>query len=331
MSMRSEFDYERTGRAVAGRELDLAGLGRAIASRRWWIIVPALLCFVGAVAFVSLVQPRYTAESKVLVENGESFFTRPDRSDQLSTTLPDDETVQSQIQLIQSRDIARAAIRRLDLRGNVEFDPLARGINVVSRLLILLGLERDPTSVSPEDRMLTAYYERLTVYSVPKSRVIAIEFSATDPDLAARASNTIADLFIQAQSAAKRDSASRAAASLAALVTDLRSRVSDAEAKADAYRTQSGLLQGSNNANISTQQLGDLNGPAGPGPHRAGRRPGQGQDHQGHDRAEPRRRDPGTSPTTNSSAASPSSARPSRPRSPCRAARCCPATPTCRS
>ena len=260
MSMRSELDYERTGRAVAGRELDLGGLGRAIASRRWWIILPALLCFVGAIAFVSLVQPRYTAESKVLVENGESFFTRPDRSDQLSTTLPDDETVQSQIQLIQSRDIARAAIRRLDLKGNVEFDPLARGVNVVSRLLILLGLERDPTSVSPEDRMLTAYYERLTVYSVPKSRVIAIEFSATDPDLAARASNTIADLFIQAQSAAKRDSASQAAASLAALVTDLRTRVSEAEAKADAYRTQSGLLQGSNNANISTQQLGDLNG-----------------------------------------------------------------------
>ncbi|WP_237480070.1 GumC family protein [Lichenibacterium dinghuense] len=259
MSMRGEVDGGRMMRAPAVRELDVGALGRTISARRWWVIGPALACFVAALLFVSLVSPRYTAESKVLVENGENYFTRPDRSDQLATTLPDDEAVQSQIQLIQSRDIARQAIRRLDLKGNAEFDPLAKGIGVFSRAAILLGLERDPTATSPEDRILANYYDRLTVYSVPKSRVIAIEFTATDPDLAARAANTIAELFIEAQSAAKRDSASSAAASLASLVTDLRSRVADAEAKADAYRTQSGLLQGSNNAVISTQQLGDLN------------------------------------------------------------------------
>ncbi|RYC33049.1 lipopolysaccharide biosynthesis protein [Lichenibacterium minor] len=257
--MRSELDEGRAASPPVGRELDVGALGRAISARRWWILGPALACFVGALLFVSLVSPRYTAESKVLVENGENYFTRPDRSDQLATTLPDDETVQSQIQLIQSRDIARRAIRRLDLKGNAEFDPLAKGVGVLSRIAILLGLERDPTATSPEDRILSNYYDRLTVYSVPKSRVIAVEFTATDPDLAARAANTVAELFIEAQSAAKRDSASSAAASLASLVTDLRGRVADAEAKADAYRTQSGLLQGSNNANISTQQLGDLN------------------------------------------------------------------------
>ncbi len=259
MSMRSESDYERTGLTSAGRELDLASLGRAVSARRWWIIGSVLACFLGALLFVSLVSPRYTAEAKVLVENGENYFTRPDRTDQLATTLPDDEAVQSQIQLIQSRDIARAAIRRLGLKGNPEFDPVARGLDPVSRLLVLLGLERDPVATAPEDRILTNYYEKLTVYSVPKSRVIAIEFTATDPDLAARAANTIADLFIEAQSTAKRDSASSAAKSLASLLTDLRGRVADAEARADAYRTQSGLLQGSNNANISNQQLGDLN------------------------------------------------------------------------
>ncbi len=259
MSMRSETDYERTGRTAAGRELDLSTLGRTVSARRWWIIGPTLLCFIGALLFVSFVQPRYTAESKVLVENGENYFTRPDRTDPLTTTLPDDEAVQSQIQLIQSRDIARAAIRRLDLKGNPEFDPMARGLDPVSRLLVLLGLQRDPIASSPEDRILGSYFEKLTVYSVPKSRVIAIEFTATDPDLAARAANTIADLFIEAQSTAKRDSASQAAGSLASLVTDLRGRVADAEARADAYRTESGLLQGSNNNNINTQQLGDLN------------------------------------------------------------------------
>ena len=259
MSMRSELDGGRTVRVRPERELDVSALGRTISARRWWIVGPALVCFVGALLYVSLVSPRYTAESKVLVENGENYFTRPDRTDQLTTTLPDDEAVQSQIQLIQSRDLARQAIRRLDLKGDAEFDPLAKGIGVFSRVAVMLGLERDPVATSPEDRILSNYYDKLTVYSVPKSRVIVIEFTATDPDLAARASNTVAELFIEAQSAAKRDSASAAAASLASLVTDLRGRVADAEAQADAYRTQSGLLQGSNNNNISTQQLGDLN------------------------------------------------------------------------
>ena len=259
MSTRSEIEYERARRTTAGRELDLGALGRTLGARKWWILVPALLCCLGAILFVSLVQPRYTAEAKVLVENGENYFTRPDKSDQLATALPDDEMVQSQIQLISSRDIARQAIRRLDLKGDPEFDPLARGLNALSRVLIMLGLERDPTSVSPEERILAAYYEKLTVYNVTKSRVIAIEFTASNPELAARAANTIAELFIEAQSTAKRESASSAAASLASLVTDLRGRVADAESKADSYRTQSGLLMGTNNTTISAQQLGDMN------------------------------------------------------------------------
>lgn len=256
--MRSEIESQRFYPTSAGRELDLGGIGRAVSARKGWIIVSTLLCCIAAIVFVSLVEPHYTGEAKVLVENGDNYFTRPERTEQQAATLPDDEAVQSQVQLISSRDIARQAIRRLDLKGNPEFDPLARGINALTRLMVILGLERDPTTVSPEERILTSYYEKLTVYPVPKSRVIAIEFTASDPDLAARGANTIAELFIEAQSAAKRESARSAAASLASLVTDLRARVSDAEAKANEYRTQSGLLIGTNNATLSTQQLGDM-------------------------------------------------------------------------
>ena len=258
MSMRSEIEQGRTYRSPAGRELDLGALGRSLSERKRWLIGSALACCALAVLFVSVVEPRYTADAKVLIENGESYFTRPDKTDLQQTPLPDDEAIQSQVQLISSRDIAREAIKRLDLKGNPEFDPLAKGLNPFSRLLILLGLERDPTTLSPEDRILHTYYDRLTVFPVVKSRVITIEFSATDPDLAARAANTIADLYIEAQSDAKRDSARAAADSLATLITDLRTRVADAESKADAFRTRSGLLVGTNNNTITAQQLGDI-------------------------------------------------------------------------
>ena len=211
-----------------------------------------------AIGFVSLVQPRYTADAKVIIENGESYFTRPDKTDLQQQVLPDDEAVQSQVQLISSRDIAREAIRRLDLKGNPEFDPLAKGLDPVSRLLVLFGLQRDPTSVAPEERILQAYYDRLMVFPLVKTRVITIEFTATDPDLAARAANTIAELYIEAQSAAKRDSARSASDSLGTLVADLRARSAEADAQADAYRSSNGLLVGTNNNTITSQQLADI-------------------------------------------------------------------------
>ena len=136
---------------------------------------------------------------------------------------------------------------------------MAKGINPLSRLLILLGLERDPTTVSPEDRILQSYYEKLTVFPVNKSRVITIEFSSADPDLAARAANTIADLYIEAQSDGQaRQRPPRPRLRSQSLLADLRTRAADAEAKADAFRSQSGLLVGTNNNTITAQQLADI-------------------------------------------------------------------------
>lgn len=259
MSMRSEIGHEGVQRDLAGRELDVGALGRSLKRHRRWIIGPAVACCVLATAFVSFVQPRYTANSKVIIENGESYFTRPDKTDVQQAVLPDDEAIQSQVQLISSRDIAREAIRRLDLKGNPEFDPAAKAPNLVTRLLIITGLEQDPTTIAPEDRILQSYYDRLMVFPVAKSRVISIEFTATDADLAARAANTIVDLYLEAQSATKRASAKAAADSLASLIADLRTRAADAESKADAYRSRSGLLLGTNNTTISAQQLADVN------------------------------------------------------------------------
>ena len=50
-----------------------------------------------------------------------------------------------------------------------------------------------------EERALAAYYDRLTVFPVEKSRVIVINFLSEDPELAARAANAIADTYLQLQ------------------------------------------------------------------------------------------------------------------------------------
>ena len=240
--------------------VDLSLMGRALARRKYWITGATLGAFLLGLAFVTLAKPRYTAEAKVLIENQEGYFTRPEKAGTADlNTAPDAEAVQSQVQLLQSRDLARRAIKELNLVGNREFDPQAGGGGSLGRVMVMLGLQRDPTQASPEDRILDTYFEKLTVFSLVKTRVLSVEFSSQDPDMAARAANTIADLYIDVQSKAKRDTAKQVAASLASLIADLKTRLALAENKAESFRLKSGLLVGANNLTITAQQLGDIN------------------------------------------------------------------------
>jgi uncharacterized protein involved in exopolysaccharide biosynthesis len=240
-------------------EIDLLRLGRVLLRKRWWVLGPTLVAFVGALVFVNVVKPRYTSDAKLLLENQDSFFTRVDKGERAAATEPDAEGVQSQIQLLTSRDLARRVIKQLGLQGNPEFDPLANGMGAFSRVMVLLGVARDPTRMSPEDRMLEKFAEKLSVLSPTKTRVISIEFTSRDPDLAARGANAVAEAYIEMQQEAKREIARSAAQSLATLISDLHARVAEAEVKVEDYRAKTGLLVGSNNATIPTQQLGDIN------------------------------------------------------------------------
>ncbi len=70
-----EWDDEATPRG-----LDLPRLFAAVSAHKRWIVLPTLAAFLCALAFVTLVKPRYAATAKVMLENGDSYFTRPDKA-----------------------------------------------------------------------------------------------------------------------------------------------------------------------------------------------------------------------------------------------------------
>lgn len=249
------------GQDASGDDLDMLALWAAVRRKKAWIIIPTLTALLAAAGFVTFVKPRYTAEAQVLLENQESFFTRPERSEAAHefTSGPDPESVGSQVQLVTSRDLGRRAIAALNLVGNPEFDPLAHGLGAISRVMVLFGVMRDPTQIPPEDRVLEAYLDRLTVFSPPKTRVLTVQFRSTDPELATRAANLVATLYLDMQSEAKRAAAKAAATSLATEISDLRVKVALAEAESEQFRANTGLLAGSNNMLITGQQFVELN------------------------------------------------------------------------
>jgi len=241
-------------------DIDLHALGAALARKRGWIIVPTVLALVASVAIVNLVTPRYKSESRILIDGRENVFLRPssDRSTEERQAL-DPEAVTSQVQLVLSRDLARDIIKKNKLAERPEFDPVLQGISPLKSLAALIGIGRDPFSMTPEERVLDAYYERLQAYAVDKSRVIVVEFQSADPDLAARVANSIADGYLVLQQNARQDQARNASQWLAGEIENLRKKVSDAEAKVEDFRSKSSLFVGTNNTTLSNQQMGEVN------------------------------------------------------------------------
>lgn len=241
-------------------DIDLHALGGALARRRGWIIVPTVLALVASVAIVNLVAPRYKSESRILIDGRENVFLRPssDRSTEERQAL-DPEAVTSQVQLVLSRDLAREIIKKNKLAERPEFDPVLQGVSPLKSLAALVGIGRDPFSMTPEERVLDAYYDRLQAYAVDKSRVIVVEFQSQDPELAVRVANSIADGYLVLQQNARQDQARNASQWLAGEIENLRKKVSDAEAKVEDFRSKSSLFVGTNNTTLSNQQMGEVN------------------------------------------------------------------------
>ena len=158
-----------------------------------------------------------------------------------------------------SRDLAREIIKKNKLAERPEFDPVLQGAQPWKSLLALIGIGRDPFSMTPEERVLDAYYERLTAYAVDKSRVIVVEFQSRDPELAARVANSIADGYLVMQQSARQNQAKAAGQWLSGEIDDLRKKVDDAESRAEDFRSKSSLFIGTNNTSLSNQQLGEIN------------------------------------------------------------------------
>lgn len=249
----------RAAAAEPASDLDVRSLGRALARKRGWIIVPTILAAVASIAAVNLITPRYKSEARILIDGRENVFLRPSGERSEERTALDAEAVTSQVQLVLSRDLAHEVIKKNKLSELPEFDPVLRGFSPVKSVLALFGIGRDPFLMTPEERVMDAYFERLTAYAVDKSRVIVVEFQSRDPELAARVANSIADGYLVLQQSARQQQAKSASQWLSGEIENLRKKVADAESRVEDFRSKSSLFVGTNNTSLSNQQMGELN------------------------------------------------------------------------
>ena len=242
-------------------EIDVRELLMSVVRKLPYIIVFTCIIAVGTYLGLAQISPKYLAQASILIETGESEFTRVENATPATATVLDKEAITSQVQLIRSRDLARTVAQRLGLADRAEFNSDLAGGSLISDFLTSVGLSKDPSRSSVEERVLEQFATNLTVYAVENSRVITIEFESEDPELAARAANLVAEEYIALQRAAKRETTVDAAKWLESEIEKLGARVQGAEAKVEKYRTTNDLFTGGGQspATLPQQQLSDLN------------------------------------------------------------------------
>lgn len=229
-------------------DIDFPALVQGMWRRKILILAVTLVVTAAAFAVSLVVSPKYMAETRILIETRESVYTRPNVENGRDEAL-DQESVQSQVELIASTALLSQVARDLGLASRDEYTGSAT---------LSIPFISEPARGSLDERVLRNMRERLKVYRTEGTRVIVIQFSSSDPKLAADVPNAIADAYMELQRKARLETDTTATEWLAPEIAELRDRVKQAESRVAEYRAANDIPVGQNNAALATQQLSEI-------------------------------------------------------------------------
>ncbi|MGA9796941.1 MAG: polysaccharide biosynthesis tyrosine autokinase [Rhizomicrobium sp.] len=238
-----------TTETPANGSFALADLVR-VSHERWRIIVTAMLCTVAvALLVVTLWPSKYSASATVVLEGRKNNIT--DLSAVLSQLPTDPSSVQNQIQILQSRDLASQVVDRMGLANDPEFNP-ALSPGLFSALL-------PAPSGTAHDIVIANFLKHLSAQALGLSTAISISFTSKDPAKAARIVNTIVDTYIDQQIELKFQASRETTDWLANRIHQLALQVQAAESNVQAYKAEHGLTDAANGAPLINEQVSAIN------------------------------------------------------------------------
>ncbi|MDD7908408.1 GumC family protein [Pseudovibrio exalbescens] len=212
------------------------------------------LCVLVASQFLPV---KYTSESRVLIDTANLVYPSSNGAGESERALLDEQGIVSQVQLMNSRDLARRVVKELDLTRDAGFVS-EKEPGLSERLLSALGVSAGNEEISLEERALEKLMKGLEVYRVDGSRVISVAFTGKDPELAARIANEVVSQYRSLQNAAKQEANADAAQALAPQVERLRRDVEQAQRRVEEFRASADLLMGSENRTLTQQRMTEL-------------------------------------------------------------------------
>ena len=255
--------YHGGGVSAAPAHADADGISmwnivHGIWARKVLFIAVFGLSVIAVAYYLATADASYTPQTRLLVESSENAFTRPQNNTNPRTTVDQNEVV-SQVQVLLSADLANKVIKDLDLAQYGEFNSAkAEGNSLISKILGLFGKSEPPSRETTEQRILEKFFKKLNVYPVTQSRVIVIEFTASNPELAAKVANAVGETYVLATREVKYSAAKSAMTWLAGEISRLRQTVAASEAAVEEFRARKGLFR-TERTTLNAQELAGVN------------------------------------------------------------------------
>ncbi len=233
-------------------KLDVGQLARAVLAQRYFVIIGTTILTLIGLGFVSMKEEEFAASARVLVE--ERGLNVPDEEKIITSSAADTETLLSHVELMKDGNVLRRAMDDLVGRGATmyEEEEVSSGwlSSVAAAIPSKLWPEEDAIIVDDNDALasrlppdLVKYAKGLTVSALGRSRLIQVNFSHTDPKLAAAGANALADAYVELRREEQLAIGNDAVQWMVEQAASLRQKSSSADEAVENFRRDSGLLQ----------------------------------------------------------------------------------------
>ncbi len=236
--------------------LDFVEYWRTLRKHKWAIMAFALVVTLVAAVIAFVTIPVYEAKTTVLIETAKQKVVSIE--DVYSGMGASREYFQTQVEIIKSREVALKAIAKLKLFDHPDFDPRApkKGLAALKEKI---GFSTDAAPKEWTDKSLTesvlpALAGKLSIEPIRLSQLVIIRFESSDPALAARITNTIADVYIENDLDARFQMTRTASAWLQDRLSGLKEKLTQSEQVLQAYREKQGLVNLKDNSLSGTGQ-----------------------------------------------------------------------------
>ncbi len=227
------------------------------------MLAGVILLLTGLAAVVTFqMTPRYKGKALIMIAPPKAKVVGLESL--LSGTPFNQNTLNSQIAIIESRRFARKVIEKLRLDRDPEFNPALEGSGGVFSSIRSLFSSSSP-KLSTKDRKtrelaetVDRFLKVLTVTPVYQSRVLTVTVSSADAKKSALIANAVAEHYLIDQLEAKFDATQRATKWLSGRITALRTAVERSERAVELYRRENGLVKGKDNTTIATTQIAQV-------------------------------------------------------------------------
>lgn len=197
---------------------DLLSIWHAVWYRKGSILTLMLVVMMLAALVVMAITPTYRASATLLIEDETPNVLSIDQM--YGASNGGSEYLQTQFELLRSRELAERVVKQLNLVRHPEFDPRQTNspLSSVRQWFADLQLgdmlpftmpgdletsESGPSEAEILDQAVKSFRDRITIKPVPKTQLVKVQVEMADAETAAWAANKLAEAYIDSQREAK--------------------------------------------------------------------------------------------------------------------------------